>query len=280
MTTAFVLSGGGNLGSVQVGMLRALYDANIRPDLIVGASAGSLNGAWLATRGPNAVVTELAQLWTGLRRNSVFPAKPLRGLIGFLGKIDHLVPDTGLRKLIRQSIGNARLEQTNIPLHVVVTELTTGHDILLSHGDLADAVCASSAIPGVYPKVEIDGRFFVDGGVVNNCPISHAVNLGATTIWVLPCGYACSLSQVPRGALASALQAVSVLVQHRLVVDIERYRHDCDLRVLPTLCPVNVGPTDFTQSARLIEASFKLATAWLKDPTVGQQPGLHNHVMA
>ena len=277
MTTAFVLSGGGNLGSVQVGMLQALWERGIKPDLIVGASVGSLNGAWLATRGPDTDLAALVGLWKRLRRNDVFPARPLRGLSGFLGRNDHLVPSTGLRAIIRNDVGRGRLEDTSIPLHVVATDLLTGADVLLSRGDLADAVCASAAIPGVYPIVEIDGRFLVDGGVVNNCPISHAVELGASTVWVLPCGYACALPSAPKGALASALQAINVLVRHRLVVDIERYRHQTDLHVLPTLCPVNVGPTDFTQAERLISDSYQLAREWFDDPGVGQGPGLHDH---
>ena len=179
MTTAFVLSGGGNLGSVQAGMLRALYRADIKPDLIVGTSVGAFNGGWLAGRGHDANIEDLAETWRGLRRTDVFPTQVVGGLRGFVGRKDHLVPDSGLRKLLRHALTFDRLENSIIPFHVVATDLLSGTDVLLSRGDAVDAICASSAIPGIFPAVTIDDRTLVDGGVVNNCPISHAIRLGA-----------------------------------------------------------------------------------------------------
>ena len=279
MTTAFVLSGGGNLGAIQAGMLRALVRQGIRPDFVVGTSVGSVNGAWLASHDLDQGVDALVDVWVRMRRGDVFPADLVGGLRGFLGRRDHLVSSAGLRKVLRSQVPARRFDQLRIPLHVVATDIRTGHDVLLSDGDLADAVCASSAIPGVFPMVEIGGRQLVDGGVVNNCPISQALALGATTVWVLPCGYACALSKAPQGALGTVLQAVSLLVQNRLLVDYERYRTQTDLRMLPTLCPLNVGPTDFTQARRLIDDADTLVRAWLQDPSVGQRPGLHVHNM-
>ena len=279
MSTAFVLSGGGNLGAVQAGMLRALVREGIRPDFVVGTSVGSVNGAWLASHDLDQGVDALVDVWVRMRRSDIFPTDLVGGLRGFLGRSDHLVSSAGLRKVIRARIPARRFDQLWIPLHVVATDIRTGSDVLLSDGDLADAVCASSAIPGVFPMVEIAGRQLVDGGVVNNCPISQAIALGATTIWVLPCGYACSLQSTPRGALATVLQAVSLLVQNRLRMDYERYHAQTDLRMLPTLCPLNVGPTDFTQAGRIIDDVDTLVREWLKDPSVGQAPGLHVHNM-
>ena len=279
MTTAFVLSGGGNLGAVQAGMLRALVREGIRPDVVVGTSVGSVNGAWLASHDLDFGVDGLIDIWVRMRRSDAFPAELIGGLRGFLGRRDHLVSSAGLRRILRTEVPARRFEELRLPLHVVATDIRTGHDVLLSDGDLADAVCASSAIPGVFPMVEIGGRQLVDGGVVNNCPISQALALGATTIYVLPCGYACSLTAAPKGALGTVLQAVSLLVQNRLLVDYERYRTQTDLRMLPTVCPLNVGPTDFTQARRLIDDADTLAQSWLLDPSIGQRPGLHDHNM-
>ena len=212
-----------------------------------------------------------------MRRNDAFPTELIGGLRGFLGRRDHLVSSAGLRRILRTEVPARRFDELRTPLHVVATDIRTGRDVLLSDGDLADAVCASSAIPGVFPMVEIGGRQLVDGGVVNNCPISQAIALGATTIWVLPCGYACSLAAAPKGALGTVLQAVSLLVQNRLLVDYERYRTQTDLRMLPTVCPLSVGPADFTQARRLIDDADTLVHAWLQDPSVGQRPGLHDH---
>lgn len=275
----FVLSGGGNLGAVQVGMLRALFEAKIYPDAIVGTSVGAINGGWLAGRGHGADIDELAEVWRGLRRADVFPTRLLGGLRGFLGQTDHLFPDSGIRSLLDRELTFEKLEDATVPFHVVATDITSGRDHLLSRGDAADAICASAAIPGVFPAVTIDGRALVDGGVVNNCPISHAVALGATTVWVLPCGYACSLAHAPTSALGSALQAISLLIQQRLRSDAERFADHLDLRVVPTPCPVAVSPTDFSQSSRLIETADELTTAWLADPSsfVENPLALHSH---
>jgi NTE family protein len=279
MTTAFVLSGGGNLGAVQVGMLRSLFAAHIRPDLIVGTSVGAVNGGWLAGRGAGADLDQLADVWRNLRRTDVFPTNFVGGLRGFIGHTDHLVSAAGLRRILKRELAIERIEDARIPFHVVATDITSGHDHLLSSGDAIDAICASAAIPGVFPSVVIDGLHLVDGGVVNNCPISHAVSLGATNVWVLPCGYACSLAQAPRGALASALQAVSLLIQQRLRHDAERYATQIKLHIVPALCPIKVSPTDFSQAGRLIEEAASLTAAWLVDPSrVAVQPmGLHDH---
>lgn len=278
-TTAFVLSGGGNLGAIQVGMLRALAAAQIQPDLIVGTSVGAINGGWIAGRGHDADLDELAAVWRRLRRSDVFPTRLLGGLRGFLGQTDHLFPDTGIRKLLQRELRFENLEDATVPFHVVATDITSGKDHLLSQGDAADAICASSAIPGVFPAVEIDGRALVDGGVVNNCPISHAVALGATTVWVLPCGYACSLARPPTSALGNVLQAISLLIQQRLRSDAERYTGHLDLHIVPTPCPVSVTPTDFSQSGRLIDIADELTTAWLADPTafIGDPLAPHAH---
>jgi NTE family protein len=279
MTTAFVLSGGGNLGSIQAGMVRALYREGMIPDVIVGTSVGAVNGAWLASRGPLADVEELVGVWGKMRRSDIFPTELVGGLRSLLGKRDYLVPSTGLRRVLHRYVGESNFDDLLIPLHVVATDISTGHDVLLNSGNVVDAVCASAAIPGVFPPVKIGGRTLVDGGVVNNCPISQAIEVGATTIFVLPCGYACSLSKPPSGALGLALQSISLLIQHRLLLDFERYRDAVDLRMVPTLCPLSISPTDFSQARRLIDESDALTTAWIDDPSVGQQPGLHQHDM-
>lgn len=276
---AFVLSGGGNLGAIQVGMLKALSDAGIHPDAIVGASVGAVNGSWLAGRGPGADMEELAEVWRGLRRSDVFPTRLLGGLRGFLGQTDHLFPDTGLRRLLERELQFERLEDAIVPFHVVATDISSGKDHLLSRGDAADAVCASAAIPGIFPGVTIDGRTLVDGGVVNNCPISHAVALGATEIWVLPCGYACSLARPPTSALGAALQAINLLVQQRLRTDAKQFSDRVRLHIAPPPCPIEVSPTDFSQSDRLIQSSRTLTESWLADPaiSVGDPLAPHAH---
>jgi NTE family protein len=263
-TVAFVLSGGAGLGAIQVGMLRALYERDITPDLIVGTSAGALNGAFIASR-PQTVDTadRLGEVWIGLRRGDAFPLNPLTGLLGFFGARDHLVPDSGLRRLIDRHIDQERLEDLPIPLHVVAVDVLTGEELRLSSGVLRDAVLASAAIPGVLAPGVWEDRVLMDGGVANNTPISHAVELGAERIYVLPTGHACSLEEAPGGALAMALHAISLLTQRRLTDDIERHRDSADLIVLPPPCPLGTQPIDFGHAEALIARALTGARAFL-----------------
>ena len=279
MTTAFVLSGGASLGAAHVGMLQALQEHDVVPDLLVGTSVGAVNAAWAAERGDASGLEALADVWRGLRRSTIFPMRPITGLLGFLGRGDHLVPDTGLRSLLEQHLPFERLEQSALPVHVVATDVLSGEDVLLSSGSAVEAILASAAIPGIFPAVRIGGREYVDGGVVNNTPISHAVALGADTIWVLSTGYACALTEPPQGALGLAIHALTLTLNHRLAVDVATYRSDADLRVVPTLCPLKVLPADFSQADQLIDRARASTRVWLAAPESrrGSPPALTAH---
>jgi NTE family protein len=263
---AFVLSGGAGLGAIQVGMLHALYEGGITPDLIVATSAGAINGAFIAGR-PQSVETAeaLAAIWREVRRGQVFPLNPLTGLLGFLGARPHLVPDSGLRRLVEDHVETERLEQLPVPLHVVAVDVITGEEALLSAGPLVEAVMASSAIPAVMPPVPWESRKLMDGGVANNTPISHAIALGAREIYVLPTGHACALERAPGTALGMALHALSLLTHSRLITDIELHRHDAKLVVLPPPCPLAIAPIDFGHAPELVERSLHDARAFLDD---------------
>jgi len=264
--TAFVLSGGASLGAIQVGMLQALYERNVAPDLIVGASSGALNGAFIAAR-PHTVATavELADIWIGLRRRQIFPLNPLTGLFGFAGLSENFVPASGLRRLIGRHLTTKRLEQLPIPFHAVATDVRTGAEVRLSNGPLVDAILASAAIPGVLPSVEWDGRELIDGGVVNNTPISDAVELGAGKIYVLSTGQSCELDAAPRGALGMVLHGINLLVHRRLTQDIARYGREVELIVLPPPFPVEVQPIDFGQAESLIDRGLASSRQFLGD---------------
>jgi NTE family protein len=265
VATAFVLSGGGSLGAVQVGMLAALAERGVEPDLIVGSSVGAINGAWLAMHPGAAGVAALAEMWRGIRRSDVFPMRPATALAALAGRGSNLVPRDGLERLLRRHLGEARIEEARVPLHLVATEVTTGRSVLLSSGGMVEAVLASAAIPGVFPPVCIGGHELIDGGVVDNAPIAHAVRLGATSVWVLPTGYACALNRAPRGALGMAMHAISLLIEQQLMRDIERFEPSCELHVVPPLCPLDVPPSDFARSTELIERGHRETGQWLDD---------------
>ena len=278
---AFVLSGGASLGAIQVGMLAALYERHIAPDLIVGTSAGALNGAFIASR-PHTTATaeELGDVWRHLRRGKVFPLNPLTGLLGFVGSRDHLVPDFGLRGIVTAHIERERLEDMPVPLHVIAVDVVTGEELRLSDGPAVDAVMASAAIPAVLPPVSWRDRDLMDGGVANNTPISHAVELGAEEIYVLPTGHACALEEPPHSALAMVLHALSLLTHRRLIDDIERHRDEVKLVVLPPPCPLRIQPIDFGHADDLISEGYDDAVEFLDSGGAERPPirmRMHRH---
>jgi len=261
--TAFVLAGGGSLGAVQVGMLRALTTAGVAPDLLVGASAGAINACFFAGDPSARGVEELERIWRGIRRSDVFPVSLLQGGLGALGLRSHLVDPGPLRRLLARSLPAVDLARTALPCHVVATDLANGEEVRLSEGSAVDAVLASAAIPGVFPPVAIGGRHLIDGGIANNTPVSTSVSLGVRRIVVLPTGYACALERPPASALGMALHAVSLLISRQLRTDIERLQAEAELHVVPPLCPITVGVHDFSRAGEWIERAARSTEQWL-----------------
>jgi NTE family protein len=260
--TAFVLAGGGSLGAVEVGMLHALTEHGMRPDFVVGASAGAINGAYFAADPTLSGVARLDALWRGLIRRHVMPMR-LSDLFRIAMRRDYLVDPSGLRTLLEKHLSYRLLEDAAIPMHVVATDMLLGSEVLISSGPAVEAVLASTAIPGVFPPVRIDGRDLIDGGVANNTPISTAMKLGAQRIIVLPTGFACALKGLPKSAIGRALHALSLLVARQLVSDIERFHGDVELRVVPPLCPVDSSPYDYSACAALIDRAAATTRAWI-----------------
>lgn len=267
MSVCFVMSGGASLGAIQAGMLRALYERGVVPDVIVGTSVGAVNGAFIASRPPTiATADELAAIWRGVRRQDVFPFNPATALIGITGRRNYLIPDGPLRSLIATQLEFDRLEHAPIPLHVVAVDLFTGRERRLASGPALEAVLASTAIPGVFPPVEWEDTELIDGGVANNTPISHALELGCDQIYVFPTGVACALPEQPHGALGMAIHAMSQLVHLRLNSDIAALAGDPRLVVLPPPCPITIQPTDFSRADQLIADAYREACVALGDP--------------
>ncbi|MGH9117752.1 MAG: patatin-like phospholipase family protein [Acidimicrobiales bacterium] len=194
MATAFVLSGGGSLGAVQVGMRAAVAERGFHTDLLVGTSVGAVNGAYVCANGFDTdTVERSATLWRRIRRPDVYPVDPLRQALALTGRRPSLCSPGPLRRLIEANLRLRDLEDARLPLHVVTTDVMSGEEVQLSTGDAASAVLASTAIPAVFPAVEREGRVLMDGGVANNAAVSQAIALGADRIVVLPAGVACAL---------------------------------------------------------------------------------------
>lgn len=282
-TTAFVLSGGANLGAVQVGMLAAISDLGVTPDLLVGTSAGALNAGFLASRGTAPeVIDDLADVWRSLRTWQLFRPDPRRAVSALLGRSPALFGNRGLHELLEKHLEFDRLEDAGIPLQVITTDLLSGEEVALTRGRAIEAILASSAIPGMLPPVAHAGRTLVDGGLADNTAISQAIDGGAQRIYVLPCGYPCALTTAPNSALGTVLQAMALLVHQRLLHDIATYADRAELIVLPPPCPLAVGPLDFGHADELITRSRAAAAAFLaidggRRPNPAAHIGMHTH---
>ncbi len=283
MTTAFVLSGGGSLAAVQVGMLQALDERGIVPDLLVGTSAGAINAAYVAGHGPGAdALAGLAALWVGMRRRAVFPLHPARGVLALVGARESLCLSEPLARLLAAELSFRLLEHAAIPVHVVATDVLTGREVLLSDGDAVSALLASCAIPGVYPTVTRDGLALCDGALADNSAISQAVALGAERVYVLPSGTACALDRPPARPLAAALHALTLLLEQRAILETRGFAGAAELHVMPPLCPLDVPAVDFSRAAELISRARTSTGSWLDSgsdllPHADRFLSLHGH---
>jgi NTE family protein len=278
--TAFVFAGGGSLGAVQVGMLKALTRLRVVPDFIVGASVGAINGIYFAAQPDEQGIARLERIWRRTRRADIFPISPFSGFLAMLGRRNHIVNPSLLQALIQSELPCKRLEDARVPCHVVATDVLTGTEVILTSGSVVEALLASAAIPAVFPVVSINNRHLMDGGVANNTPISTALKLGAHRVVVLPTGMSCTLEAPPRGALAVALHALNLLIMRQLLNDIERYGADAELIVLPPICPLPYSAYDFSHTDELIHRAEAHTRLWLKKNGLhgaGTPPELQPH---
>jgi NTE family protein len=256
-----VLSGGASLGAIEAGMVRALYERGIAPELIVGTSAGAVNGAFLASRPPTPdTAQQLGALWRQMRTLQVFPPNPVTAVLGLAGEHDYLVSNSGVKRVLEAHAQFTRMEDASTRFAVLATDVLSGERRRIERGDALSAVLASAAIPGVFPSIDFEGRRLVDGGVAENTPIADAVALGADPVYVLPTGGACTLPAPPKGAVQMLVHALTLLINQRLAQDIAQYSQSVRLIVFPPPCPQPVPAWDFGQAGTLIEQGYATAS--------------------
>ena len=260
--TAFVFAGGGSFGAIQVGMMDSLVRRGVAADMVVGSSVGALNGAFYASDPTVAGVERLANIWRGLRRNDVFPLSWWT-LLGFLWRRDFLISHDGIRKLIDDHIPYRNLEDAKLPLHIVTTDIITGDSVVFSKGPVAEAIVASTAIPGAFSPVHYGAYYLADGAVSSNTPVRIAVERGARRLIILPTGHACANEAPPVGALANALHALTLLISRQLVNELENLGPGIEYYVIPPLCPLVGSPYDFSRTAEHIERARVSTDDWL-----------------
>ena len=268
--TAFVLAGGGSFGAIQVGMMHALAKHGVTADMVVGSSVGALNGAYYAGDPTLKGILQLETIWRGLHRQDVFPIT-WRTLLGFLWRHDFLVPHDGIRKLIDDHLPYRNLQDAKLPLHIVTTDIISGEAVVLSEGSAAEAIVASTAIPGAFAPIHYRNLYLADGAISSNTPVRVAVRKGAKRLIVMPTGYACASEAPPAGAVANALHALTLLIARQLISELEGLDPSIEYYVVPPLCPLVGSPYDFSRSADHIERAIKSTEAWLVRNGLGQR---------
>lgn len=245
--------------------MRALMEAGITPDLIVGTSVGALNGATFAVNPTLEGLDKLADAWIRLQSSDLFPGTRMARAWKMLRRGESLYPNTGIRTLA-EHIGVDDFEHLQIPTRVVASNLRTGKEQVFSSGSLTESILASTAMPGVFSPVMLDGETYVDGGVVNNVPISVAVAAGAKTIYVLNC-LPCTRDDARqfRRPIDVLVQAVTHARASRLHHDLERYGDEVQF-IIPPVPETSVRFDDNSQAARLIQLGYDNARSYLAHP--------------
>ncbi len=239
---ALVLGGGGTRGFAHVGVIKTLAANGITPDIIVGTSAGSVVGALYAA-GYSA--SDLERVALQMDDSTVADwSLPNRGFIK--GK--------SLQDFVNREVQNRPLEKLNMPFAVVVTDLKSGERRILRSGDTGTAVRASSSVPGVFQPVEIDGREYVDGGLVSPVPVDVARTMGATLV------IAVDISGKPQ--FRKTGDSIDVLLQTFSIMEQSIASHEltgADVVIQPAVGAM--GSADFDNRSLVIEAGEKATLA-------------------
>jgi NTE family protein len=234
---AFVLGGGGLLGAHEVGMLRALLEAGITPDLVVGTSVGAVNGVVVAAEPTSAAVDRLGRLWRDLDSSGLFAGSVLGRLRTLARTRTSLHTDEPLRELLDRHLPVRTFAELAVPFQCVAASVERAAEHWFTTGSLTDAVLASCAVPGLLPPVEVGGETFLDGGLVHSIPVGRAVMLGARTVYVLQVGRIERPLRPPRRPWEVGLVAFEVARRHRFAADMASLPAEVTAHVLPTGLP-------------------------------------------
>jgi NTE family protein len=249
---AFVLSGGGAKGACQVGMLEALSEAGIAPDVIIGVSIGALNGAMAAAIPGNVGTQRLKEIWSGLSTKTLLRTGRLPAILRYTMKRESAFPKEPLIDYFRSTLPISDLSETEIPLEVLLTDVKTGEGCWFNSGPAPELLYGSAAIPGVLPPISYQGRSYVDGGVVDNTPVRRAVQLGATTIYVLLCQELNPSLPYGTRPLEVMLRTVTLTKAEQFRTALQTIPEDIDVIIIDCPNTYKVDLLDFSHSVELI----------------------------
>lgn len=259
----WVLGGGGARGAAQVGVLQGLFEAGVAPPVsIVGTSVGALNGSAIAAYPSLAGTHLLREVWLSRQAAAVFQAHPLGMVLSGLRR-DRLsaLPQRNVRRLIDRAedlIGVTTFEQLRLPLALVATDLHAGAPAVFRSGELGPALLASTAIPGLFPSVRIDGREYMDGGVVSNTPLGTAVEQGARSVLAIGLMAGGEEERAPQTFPELIARTLQLSLHHQMLSEFERLRR---LARIVVLCPISAPAASWVMKREHVESMIESARA-------------------
>lgn len=254
---ALVLSGGGVLGALQAGFLRSLFRTGFRPSLVVGTSAGALNGAFLAFHPTREGADQLVEIWRSLRDRSLFLFNPLRIAYRVLSQELCIANSTVLQELIEKHAPKDDFAATTVPLYITTTNLTQARKVLFHEGPVSRAVLASTALPGIFCPVEIDGDMYVDGGVLANLDLEAAIDLGAREIVAMDLSR-CIEGRRPNSIVALWMQTLDVVQRERVEREMSRLAGRARITLVQPGVESSVSLTSLAAVDRLLDEGERL----------------------
>jgi NTE family protein len=270
----YVLGGGGSLGAVQVGMLQALAEHDITPDVVAGTSVGSLNGAVVALD-PNSATNRLSHLWPRMTRERVFPGGLLSQMRTLQHTKTHLFASTGLAAVIADFMGtDTAFDDLALPFAAMATDIATARPHVLREGPLLPALLASAAIPGIFPPVQLGSLRLYDGGLVANVPMRQALAMGARSLVVLDANFPGHTPDPPETMAEVLFYTATVSMRTQAVFEAPLAAAEVPVIYLHGPEPYPVSPLDFRHTGALIEAAYEAARSFLHDLHV-TGPGLY-----
>lgn len=259
------------LGAVEVGMLRALGEADIKPDVILGTSVGALNGALVAADPGPGVIERLIALWqSAAAGKEVYSDGAVRQMTRAVRTGTHLHSAKPLRARLEQELGDLTFDELVIPFQCCAACIERACEHWFTEGRVVDAVVASAAVPGLLRPARVGDEHFLDGGIVNSIPVGRAVEVGADRIFVLQVGRIDRPLRPPRKPWEVARVSFEIARRHRFHREMAALPEGVSAHVLPTGggSPRDdslLAYRDFKAVMRRIDAAYEASVAYLED---------------
>ncbi|GIU84581.1 MAG: hypothetical protein KatS3mg008_1356 [Acidimicrobiales bacterium] len=242
---------------MQVGAALAAVEAGLVPDILAGTSVGALNAAFLAAGFDRERVAELIRIWTSLADCDAFRSPWWKTVLNLLKHRDRLLADEPLRRVI-EMIPYDRIEDAAIPLTIVATALEDGSEVRFSSGRIEPVLLASCAVPGMFPPVQIDGRWFVDGAVTANTPVSAAIEAGAQGCVVFDLWSPIACSAKGRDLFHLVQQSIQIMGRQRTLFELSCPLANVQIHHVSFVCDKPIPLDDLSHTAELLRMGYEI----------------------